>query len=283
MPPKQSRKRWAAIRSTSRDSEFAQLLRRYPQRTCLVAEGDSWFAYPRKWLFAGKPNNIINYLKNLERFNLLHLASNGDEAVNMLAGESKVKLLKSIHRHPVDFLLFSGGGNDIVGRWDFDYFLKRNVQSDDFADYLYKGRLNRRIRQVAHAYEDLIEYCNEYSLNKDIRIITHTYDYLIPNPRGAEFFGGLFKVNRGQSWIYPHLIDKAVPVQHHAPLVRYLIDRLADSLMKLEARYPDRLVVADTRGTIDPDNGWLNEIHPKPGGFKRLAGIIHAILDAQRA
>ena len=283
MPAKYPRKRWAAIRSTSRDSEFTQLVRRYPQRTCLVAEGDSWFAYPRKWILAGKPNNIINYLKNMERFNLLHLASNGDEAVDMLSGESKVKLLKSIHRHPVDFLLFSGGGNDVVGRWDFDYFIRRNVHSDNFADYVYKGRLNRRITQVMHAYEDLIEYCNEYSLNRDIRIITHTYDYLVPDPRGAEFFGGLFKLNRGQSWIYPFLIEKAVPEQHHQPLVKYLINRLADNLLKLEARYSQRLVVADTRGTIDPHKGWQNEIHPKPGGFKKLARIIYATLDAQRA
>lgn len=204
-----------------------------------MAEGDSWFAYPSKWIFAGKPNNIINYLKNIERFNLLHLASNGDEAVDMLSGESKFRLLKSIHQHRVDFLLFSGGGNDLVGRWDFDYFLKSNVTSDDFTHYLFKGRLKRRITQISHAYEDLVEFCNEYSLNKKIKIVTHTYDYLIPNPRGAEFFGGLFKIDRGKSWIYPYLVDKNVPVKHHAPLVRYLIDRLADCLMKLEARYPD--------------------------------------------
>lgn len=283
MPPHKKRKQWSAIRSTSRDSEFTQLIRRYPHRTNLVAEGDSWFAYPRKWIFAGKPNNIINYLKNLERFNLLHLASNGDEAVDMLSGESKFRLLKSIHKHPVDFLLFSGGGNDIVGRWDFDYFLKSNVESNNFEDYLFKRRLNRRMSQISHAYEDLVEYCNEYSLNKNIRIITHTYDYLIPDPQGAEFFGGLFKVNKGRSWLYPYLVNRQVPVKHHVPLVRYLIDRLADCLLKVQARHPERLVVVNTRGTIDPGTGWLNEIHPGPGGFKQLAGKIYDALNQQRA
>jgi hypothetical protein len=280
VPPRKKTKNWAAIRSTTTQAEFSGLIRRYPHRTNIVAEGDSWFAYPRKWLFAGKPNNIINYLKRMERFNLLHLASNGDEAVDMLSGKSKFKLLKSIHKQHVHYLLFSGGGNDIVGRWDFDYFLKRNVNSGNFEDYLHKGRLNRRITQITHAYEDLIALCGEYSLNKQIKIVTHTYDHLVPSPAGAEFIGGLFKVNNGKSWMYPYLEDKAVPRKLHMPLVKYLINRLAENLLKLQVRHPEHLVVADTRGMIDPKTGWLNEIHPRPGGFKRLADEIHKVMQA---
>jgi hypothetical protein len=280
VPPRNKRKNWAAIRSTTSQADFAELIRRYPHRTSIVAEGDSWFAYPPKWLFAGKPNNIINYLKNMQRFNLLHLASNGDEAVDMLSGESKFLLLKSIHKHSVDFLLFSGGGNDMVGRWDFDYFLKRGIRSDRFEDYLHKGRLNRRITQITHAYEDLIGFCDEYSHNRQIRIVTHTYDYLVPNPTGAEFMGGLFKVNKGKSWMYPYLTDKQVPEKLHAPLVAYLIDRLAGNLLKLQARHPARLVVVDTRGLIDAKTGWLNEIHPGPAGFRTLAREIHTAMKA---
>lgn len=283
MPHSKHRKPLSTLRSTSRQSEFAELISRYPRRTSIVAEGDSWFVYPRKWLFAGKPNNIINYLKNMERFNLLQLASNGSEAVAMLSGDSKVRLLQSIHRNNVDFLLFSGGGNDIVGRWDFDYFLKDRVNSKHFEDYLHKGRLTRRIAQITHAYEDLIDYCTAYSQNPAIRIITHTYDYLVPNPQGAEFFGGLFKPDRGQAWLYPFLIEKQVPEALHAPLVRYLVDRLAECLLKLQDRHAKRLVVVDTRGLIDPTNGWLNEIHPKPGGFKNLAEEIYAEIKLQQA
>jgi hypothetical protein len=280
VPPRNKSRNWGAIRSTTTQSGFAELLRRYPHRTSIVAEGDSWFAYPRKWLFAGKPNNIINYLKNMERFNLLHLASNGDEAVDMLSGKSKFRLLKSIHNHHVHYLLFSGGGNDIVGRWDFDYFLKSNVNSADFGKYLHKGRLNRRITQITHAYEDLIDLCGEYSRNRKIKIITHTYDYLVPSPVGARFIGGLFRINRGRSWMYPFLVNKGVPEKLHTPLVKYLIDRLAGNLSRLQARHPEHLVVADTRGMIDPETGWLNEIHPRPGGFKRLAEEIHRTMQA---
>ena len=76
--------------------------------------------------------------------------------------------------------------------------------------------------------------------------------------------------------------QKAVPERHHAPLVKYLIDRLAENLLRLETRYPQRLAVADTRGIIDPVNGWQNEIHPESGGFRKLARIIYRTLDAQR-
>jgi hypothetical protein len=72
-------------------------------------------------------------------------------------------------------------------------------------------------------------------------------------------------------------------VKLHAPLVRYLVDRLAECLLKLQDRHARRLVVVDTRGLIDPVNGWLNEIHPKPGGFKQLAEEIYAEIKLQQA
>ena len=97
---------------------------------------------------------------------------------------------------------------------------------------------------------------------------------------GAEFIGGLFRINKGKSWMYPYLEEKAVPEKLHAPLVKYLINRLADNLLRLQDRHPEHLVVADTRGMIDPGTGWLNEIHPKPRGFKRLAKEIHRTMQA---
>ena len=107
-------------------------------------------------------------------------------------------------------------------------------------------------------------------------IVDHTYDHLTLAPQGAEFFGGLFKPDKGQSWMYPFLVEKQVSAALHAPLVRYLVDRIAGCLLKLQERHAGRLVVVDTRGLINPASGWLNEIHPKPGGFKRLAEEIYA-------
>jgi len=50
-----------------------------------VSEGDSWFAYPRKYILAGPNNNIIDHIvsaiKGKDKANLIRLASSGDEAV----------------------------------------------------------------------------------------------------------------------------------------------------------------------------------------------------------
>lgn len=36
------------IRSTTKTTEFRKLLKMFPKRPSVVAEGDSWFAHPRK-------------------------------------------------------------------------------------------------------------------------------------------------------------------------------------------------------------------------------------------
>jgi len=268
------------IRSTRSRSEFAQLIRRFPARTNLVAEGDSWFAYPPKGLLFGRPSNVISHLRRKRRFNLLQLASSGDEAVEILSGRSKLRLIEAIQRFPVHCLLFSGGGNDLVGRYDFDFFLRGGVDSDDWSDYLHHERLDRRIAQVHAAYADLLDFCTAYSRNPGIRVLTHTYDYAIPDPKGAEFVGGLLKIRGGRSWIYPYLRAKNVPRRFDRTLVRYLIDRLAECLLALEASHPERLRVADTRGSLDPAKDWLNEIHPTSKGFDKIANRVFAELEA---
>jgi len=262
------------LRSTTRESQFEQLVREFRSRKNIVAEGDSWFAFPRKYLVFGAPNNVIEFLKMKRRFNLLELASSGDEAVDMLSGESKFTLLKILSRYRVDFLLFSGGGNDVVGKYDFDYMLKEGVTSTNWRHYIHQDRLDRRLDQIRNAYKDLIDYCLTYSKNKNIKIVSHCYDYAIPDPSGAAFVGGLLEIDGGRSWMYPYLVAKNVPETLHRAIARNLIDGLAEVLLDLETQHPDMLIVADTRGTVDPDTEWLNEIHPNPDGFEKIADRI---------
>lgn len=197
----------------------------------------------------------------------------------MLTGPSKHRLIDLLERFPVDFLLFSGGGNDVVGRHDFDFLLRAGVPSSgDFRAYLQADRLERRLSMIEAVYRELLEFCDEYSRNPAIRVVTHCYDYALPSPRGARFAGGLVRPGGGRSWLLPALRKKGVPERHHAPIARHLIDRLAEGLLRLARARPDRLIVADTRGTLSPER-WLNEIHPDTRGFERLA---RRILDSMR-
>lgn len=274
MPPRNKTRNLIAIRSTRSKKTFKELTAKFKSRPNVIAEGDSWFAYPPEWLLAGKRSNIISHLKHMKNFNLLQLDSNGDEAVDILSGNSKFKLLDLINENHIHYLLFSGGGNDIVGKYDFDFFLihKNDVRNGaNWRDYVHSVRSNRRLNQIKNAYADLIDFCSEYSKNKNIKIVTHTYDYMKPDPQGAVFIGGLLKIDNGKSWLYPYLKAKKVPDKFHQPIVTHLIDRLAKILLDLQDNNKKRFFVADTRGTIDPAAKWLNEIHPTPSQFKEIA------------
>jgi hypothetical protein len=72
----------------------------------------------------------------------------------------------------------------------------------------------------------------------------------------------------------------------------FLVDRLAQALLVLDARSggPQALpgvVVVDTRGTLERaaagqqgnDADWVNEIHPNPGGYRKLAHKLTAELN----
>jgi hypothetical protein len=256
--------------------EFELMLALRPGRPAVVAEGDSWFAYPsRNLLGASSRSNIVNRLSRAARLNLLQLASNGDEAVQMLSGSSKHRLIGILSRFPVDILLFSGGGNDIVGEHDFGYLLRNGTQirSDDPRDYLQKGRLERRLSMIEMVYRELVEYCDEYSRNPGIHVVTHCYDYAPPSPRGATFVGGLVRPQGGRSWMHPALTGRHIPERHHCAIARHLIDGLAERLLRLQSERPGRFQVVDTRGTLEAQH-WANEIHPNYEGFDRVAAAI---------
>lgn len=253
-----------------------------PGLPTVVAEGDSWFAYPpRNLLGTSSRSNIVNRISRTVRVNLLQLASNGDEAVQMLSGDSKHRLVGILSRFPVDILLFSGGGNDIVGRHDFDYLLRHGarIRSNEPWDYLRGARVERRLSLVEMAYRELLEYCDEYSRNARIRVVTHCYDFAPPSPRGAVFAGGLIRPQGGQSWMYPALSARRVPKKHHCAIVRLLIDGLAERLLRLQSERPDRLTVVDTRGLLEAHH-WANEIHPNYDGFDRITAAILTRLQA---
>ena len=259
-----------------REFELMQLLR--PERPAVVAEGDSWFAYPSRTLLgADSRSNVINWLTRIVDLNLLQLASNGDEAVQMLCGASKHRLIGILERFRIDVLLFSGGGNDIVGHRDFDFLLRDGltVESDDCRAYLHADRVERRMTAIDLAYRELVAFCDEYSRNPAIRVVAHCYDYATPSAQGALFLGGLVRPDGGRSWMLPALEARHVPQRHHAAIACHLIDELADRLLALEAERPDRLQVVDTRGLLGTDE-WINEIHPDSGGFGKIARQIVA-------
>jgi len=141
--------------------EFEEMQTSFPDRVGIVAEGDSWFAYPPHWLI-GKPPNRVSHISGWAKgkANFYSMASNGDEAVDLLSGDEKHKLVKVLrwhkearNRRPVDLLLFSGGGNDVVGENDYERFIRPYNEGYTARQCLRIGRLEKALGFSCCGYE----------------------------------------------------------------------------------------------------------------------------------
>lgn len=249
----------------------------FPERVSIVSEGDSWFAYPKKWLFAGKPANLVAHLSSStkKKANFYDMASNGAEAVDMISGKQKHQLVDILRWHtyaydrkPVDLVLFSGGGNDIVGQNDFERFLKPYKDTYTTGEQCVNlARLKRKVKQIGLAYQELLDIRDHYSPNTIV--MTHTYDYPYPSLTGGQFLGGLIKT---KAWMkrFMDAPEAAIPESLQADVIKVFMDTLGDELLSVAARRKGFIVV-DTRGTLAGKKEWLNEIHPTSEGFKKIA------------
>jgi len=270
------RKGEAEQRSIRSRDKFRELSKIYPDRKKVLAEGDSWFAYFPKFILFGGASNVIDWLKEEYSDKILidDISSSGDEAVAMLSGDAKLEFLRRLNEEYFDILLFSGGGNDIVGRYDFDYFLLPKTADNTWEDCINKGRFQRRLEMIECAYADLIELAVQYSANPNIHIVTHTYDIPIPSKEGATFLGGLLQVDKGRSWMYPYLTDKGINNNDdQRKIASYMLTEFKTVLNRVASASNGHLTVVDTHGTVG-NKEWINEIHPNSNGFKKVAKTI---------
>jgi lysophospholipase L1-like esterase len=270
-------------KSTHRPREFAQMRSWFAERVNIVAEGDSWFAYPPQWLM-GKPPHLIAHISGWTRgkANFLAMASNGDEAVDMLSGREKHALVELLRWHtrardrkPVDLLLFSGGGNDVVGENDFERFIRPFQPGFTARQCLRIGRLERKIRQIGLAYQELADIRDHYS--PSTVIMTHTYDYPFASLDGANFLGGLVKT---RGWMKRFMDEARIPAALQTGVIRALMGMMAEETLKI-GKARTGFIVVDTRGTLLDRRDWLNEIHPNRAGFRAIADRIYVEIEAR--
>ncbi|WHR52404.1 peptidase C14 [Vibrio furnissii] len=258
--------------ATSSNS-YAELINRYssPSKKRVLAEGDSWFAYPKKYFILGGDSNIIDHLADRNDLLIYNTSSNGDEAVNMLSGDQKISLLKRLSYNSFDYLLFSGGGNDIVGKYDFDFFIRKYESGYSWLDCIDQGRINLKLEQIKLTYKILCQLTQEFSQNESIKIVTHTYDIARPVEKGFELFD---VIPLGKSWMHPYLVKKGITQPEiQEAIVHHLLKSLKDALLEVQSEYPI-LQVVDTQGLLN-DEQWLNEIHPNSEGFGIIADKIY--------
>ncbi len=279
--PKTDLKDLKKSRQARNKREFQKMRTHFTDRPTILATGDSWFDYPHKNFLGNDPNLIAWLSKWIKgKVNFYSIASNGDEAVDLVSGHKKHQLISHLrwhetylHRKQIDLLLFSGGGNDVVGKNDFERFIYRNnPQFTTAKQYVNFDSLKRKIKQIGLTYQELLDIRDYYS--PKTTIVTHTYDYPFPSGQGATFLGGLIKT---PSWMTAYMQANEIPQQFHADIIKVVMDLLAEELIKI-SKIRDQFIVVDTRANLTGERLWLNEIHPTKQGFKLIAEIIYKVL-----
>jgi hypothetical protein len=229
----------------------------------IFAEGDSWFDYPVPFFGGG----IIPRLEHRLGVPILNLAKAGDEARYMLGVEERAILTDQLTNGcpaggPWDVLLFSGGGNDIVGNpmalWVRDW--NPNIPP---ATHILQARFDAALALVRAAYEDLIALRDR--LSPTTQLVFQGYDFAIPDGRGICGFG---------PWLKPTFNLRNFPtLAAGQAVVKAMLQQFAALLTSLAG---PNITFINGQGTLAPQpSSWHNELHPARAGFEKFADIFY--------
>jgi hypothetical protein len=246
------------------------------QRPTVVAEGDSWFDY--------LPG--LDILDNLRRdygYRVIKHAAAGDTIVNMAWGTSIRRnfgelpaqlplTLDSIRRHRPQFLLISGGGNDIAGT-EFAAFLNHR---DSGLPPFRKEFARSVVAVFERAYRHIID--SAFAINSDLHVIVHGYGNAIPDGTAVINFIPNFKFVG--PWLRPSLARNRIDFSTTGrDIVRQLIGMHNDMLAALAADYGAQVHYIDLRPII-ADSDWVNELHLTSAGYRKVAAQFHNLMQS---
>jgi hypothetical protein len=238
-----------------------------PQSTPLVmlAHGDSWFDYPLSGndLSFGD-TDIIAQLRGMGRVNpvILNMSHYGDATTDEMSLPKQERMISSL-QDPAnwmgsgkpDAILFSGGGNDVVG----DQFCIYLDYAFPGATGLNTGRFDKALSAVEASYLDLFAFRDRYA--PGVPLIGHCYDFPIPN--------GAHPVCAGP-WLKPSLDYCGWDLTQGTAIARTALSDFKNVLLRLASDAANNFSVVDTQGALAAAD-WANELHPYPDGFKKFA------------
>lgn len=242
---------------------FAQSVKHFPQLPVVLSEGDSWFSYPGYW-------NTIDHLDDMvqHKMSLLRLEQSGDTIQNMTSGTERAQMRHLFTIYPIDVLLFSGGGNDVVGPELLDLF-DIVPPGQPWKNFIRQANLDSTFNRLQAAYESLALLRD--TIRPNCWIFTHGYDYADPSGKPTKFWLWPIPINVVLGpWIQNNLNARGITaVADQRDVIKFLIDGFNETLKKVEAAHP-RFVAIDNRGVIQA-NEWSDELHPTRDGFKKIA------------
>lgn len=267
----------------------------------ILAEGDSWFRYPVSSRDPrSKPGGgVINSLKRILGTKIHNLAKHGDEAHEMLTGEQRDLLKDALERGPdsdsnekhYDYLLFSGGGNDLVGKKTFYKWINNHRKGEEMeacaGNYLNKHTIKCAFCILEAPYKELFKIRDTYS--PETHILLNAYDFAIPDGRNICHKG---------PWLKPGLDTRKVPnndLELRSDIVELFLKRFHDKfLCEVTKLTKNGVTVVPTQGAIakkfkdhkeyrkNYKKYWANELHPNPKGFYVIAEEFAKIINGDK-
>ena len=237
------------------------------QNLRILAEGDSWFEYP---LPVTHGDGVIYQLQKLLGYGIANMAQHGLELEQMMGLSLRQEIITRLSdsRIRFDALLFSGGGNDIVGD-QFCIWLKDSPPAPPPTQMLDLNAVHSALAILEAEYRELVDIRDQYS--PQTVIFVHAYDF--PPVTGIGVCGEGPWLKPSLDYAYKHLgvanpdpNDEFVVVKTLMQMFGAMLDRIAaDPTVQ-------KFIVVPTQGTLTPNaSDWQNEIHPSSNGFTKIA------------
>lgn len=252
------------------DSQQGEWDQRYAKRRNkfkrLVAEGDSWFAYPL-W------NNIVDYVDVDTNLYAIRRLGESGRLLRQIVNDGNY--LKAVKEEKPKALLISGSGNDFVNEpfvtgSDGDGNLLEHYHSGASAsDLVNDVKWHAKLGEITDLFEQMI-----HRVGGAAPILVHGYDFIIPSPEPARYDG----INVAGPWIQPTMHAQGIddPTLQRE-IAAYMVESINDLLTRTAIDYPGDFYYVSLLGTLGVDD-WANEIHPYSGGFKKLARKLSAAI-----
>jgi hypothetical protein len=239
----------------------------------ILAEGDSWFDYPLPPSFG-----VVYELEKLLGYQIANMAHAGEQVRQMLGlavRQEIVTRLSDATNVRYDAMLFSGGGNDLVGD-PLATFLKNAPPALPPAQMLDDDALNSAIAVLEAEYRQLIQIRDRYSA--ETRVFVNCYDFPPVTGKGVCFQGPWLKPSLDYAYqqagvVRPNPSDESL-------VIREMLRRFRAMLVKIASDPQVKgFYVVETQGTLlAGDADWANELHPTAAGFQKIARIFQGAL-----
>ncbi len=252
-----------------------------PTQLVMLAHGDFWFDYPLNGnkISIDGPTDIIRQLdptsindedvlsfRATELPCTIHNVSHwGYATTDEMSRQGQQDIVDALNNYwkPLgqkpDAILFSGGGNDIIGD-QFAIYLDYSPPVDGIGlnDERFEGALAR----VEASYKSFFAFRDKY-IGHDVLIFGHCYDFAIPNGIGAPCGVG--------PWLQPSLQYCGYKdLNTGRAIVKSALEKFRQRLKALEGS-ANNFYVVETQGTLTDDSLWGNELHPTSAGFAQIA------------